>query len=112
PALPQTQEVERGARVLRYELDETSRQRRVDQLAGSEPAGVLDRVPAVLERDAVDLREQLALGEVERPDRDGAVAERVADRGRGGARRARGQPEAERYQPPGVPRCPGMPRRH
>ena len=71
------EEGHRSPAVLRHELDQSGMQGGTDELSGAEPERPFDAEPTLLERLAVQLGEQHALGEVERADRDGVVAEGV-----------------------------------
>ena len=87
-ATPERLELQRGTGVLRNELDEPGIERRGDELARTEVERPLHVEALRLHGLAVDLRQELALGEVERTDRD-----RVVARARPG-RRARRQRHA------------------
>ena len=86
---------QRGPGVLRQQLDQADAQRRPDELAWAESKGALDAIAACFQGLAVDLGEQHALRERERPDRDRVVAERCRCDGR--ARRRR-RTHATRHQ--------------
>ena len=79
----QAQEAERGAGVLRHQLHQPEREGGTDQLAGPDPDGPPDLEPAGLERLRVELRQDPALGEVERRDGDGVVIDGARRRRRG-----------------------------
>ena len=101
-----------GAGVLGHELDEPDRERRGDELPRSERERSHDREPRRLEPLGVHLGQRDALGEVERPHRDGIVGER---RGRRRVRLVTAAPgEGERAEDDdgdrGSEACPGRAR--
>ena len=79
----QAQEAEGGAGVLRHQLHQTEREGGTDQLAGPDPDGSTDLETTGLEDLRVELRQNPALGEVERRDGDGVVMDGARGRRRG-----------------------------
>ncbi len=74
------EEAQEAPRVLRDQLHQASLQRRDQQLPRPDVELPLHAEAAGLQRLRVDLGQDLALGEVERADRDGVVVEHARDR--------------------------------